>query len=63
MVLLAVTHAHTATHRAFIAREALHLTGRAHNNCVGPFTSNKHVLLLIVFIQASGCVTRYGERN
>ena len=52
MVLLAVTHAHTATHRALIVREALHLTGRAHNNCVGPFTSKKHVLLLTVFIQA-----------
>lgn len=47
MVLLAVTHAHTAIYRAV----PLRLTGYAHDTRVAPFTSKKHGLLLSVFIQ------------
>ena len=51
MVLLSVTHAKRATRRNLTARKSPHSTGYAHNNCVAPFTSKKHVLLLTVLIQ------------
>lgn len=51
MVSLSVAHAHCTTHRALTLREPSHLNGGSHNNCIAPFTSKEHVLLLIVFIQ------------